>query len=129
MSPLALVLGAAAAPSTALSADPGLLETLEFQAVGLLIVMGTLFLLYLVCAGIGAAFQAAERSRRPAPVQPVASSEPADAAPADVPVVLIAAAVAAVVDQPHRVVKVEPVAAGWSLEGRRQLLTSHQPRK
>ena len=46
----------------------------------------------------------------------------------DVPVVVIAAAVATVLARPHRVVQVRPVTAGWSLEGRRQQLVSHQLR-
>lgn len=135
-----LVLGASLAPSTALPDHPGLLENLEFQAVGLVIVMGALLAMYLLCAGVGAFFQRVERARlapRPAaqPAPAVASPEAAQATPtataaAEVPVVVIAAAVAAAVGgKPHRVVSVAPTSAGWSLEGRRQLLISHQLRK
>ncbi|HEY3452015.1 MAG TPA: hypothetical protein VGK67_36990 [Myxococcales bacterium] len=57
-------------------------------------------------------------------------AEQASAA-AEVPIAVIAAAVAAAVDQPHRIVSVslEPRQLAWSIEGRRQLLTSHQIRR
>jgi hypothetical protein len=144
MSPLPTLL--AAAPSTALPEHPSLLENLEFQAVGLVIVMGALTMLYLICAALGALFRQAERAaasraaaKRVATTHAAAGDRRDDAAdgvddgvggPADaaIPIAVIAAAVAAVVDGPHRLVKVAPASAGWSLEGRRQLLTSHQLR-
>jgi hypothetical protein len=53
----------------------------------------------------------------------------ARAAPApELPIVVIAAAIAAVLARPHRIVQVRHVTAGWSLEGRRQQLVSHQLR-
>jgi hypothetical protein len=145
MSPLPRLL-AAAAPSTALPEQPTLLENLEFQAVGLVIVLGALTMLYLICAVLGALFRRAESAaakresaRRAAPMHDDGAPASDEAARADdaaavasaeteIPVVVIAAAVAAVLDRPRRLVKVVPVSAGWSLEGRRQLLTSHQPR-
>ncbi|MBI5547683.1 MAG: OadG family protein [Deltaproteobacteria bacterium] len=133
MSPLAIILGVAGAPSTALPAHPTLLQNLEFQLVGLVIVMGALLLMYLLCAGIGQLFQRAEGVRkvsvRASEHGATAQLEPVPAAVDEVPIVAITAAVAAVVEAPHRVVEVKPVAVGWSIEGRRQLLTSHQLRK
>ncbi|MGC4120723.1 MAG: hypothetical protein QM765_40325 [Myxococcales bacterium] len=70
--------------------------------------------------------------QEPAAAAAVAASAPGQAPAADeVPVAVIAAAVAAVVDQPHRVVSVSLATrqSAWSIEGRRQLLTSHQIRR
>jgi len=123
------LLGATLAPSTALPEHPGLLETLEFQGVGLVIVLGALTGIYLLCAGIGVLFERFQRARL-APRQVAPAPEATRARRAEVPVVAIAAAVAAVVGgRPHRVVSVATASAGWSLEGRRQQLTSHQLRK
>jgi hypothetical protein len=124
----------AAAPSTALSERPSVLENLEFQAVGLLIVVGALTALYLICGALGFVFRRLEQTRRAPPLATGAphAPDPAPAAAAataeEVPLVAIAAAVAAVVCQPHRLVKVAPPPSGWSLEGRRQLLGSHRLR-
>lgn len=126
----------AAAPTAGLSESSGILETLEFQVVGLVIVLGALATLYLLCAALGWFFRHANRpaATTQAAAQPAGdgvaaptevATEPGDA-PA--PVVVIAAAVAAVVAHPHRLLRVSPAPLGWSLEGRRQLLTSHQLR-
>lgn len=130
MSPL-LPAGVLAAAGPALPPNPTLLENLEFQLVGLVIVMGALTALYLLCAAVGRLFTRLE-ARAPAVAGAPASGAqaPAPAPLEDAPTAehaaLIAAAVAATVVQPHRIVAVKPAASGWSLEGRRQLLTSHQ---
>jgi hypothetical protein len=70
-----LVLGASLAPSTALPERPSLLENLEFQAVGLVIVLGALFTMYLLCALVGR-FSAPSA---PARARPAAQPAPAAA--------------------------------------------------
>jgi hypothetical protein len=119
-------------PSTALPEQASILDILEFQGVGLVIVMGALLMMYLLCAAIGLVFQRLERARKPR-MAPLGVVSPggfgtAQASP-DIPLVVIAAAVAAVEVMPHRIVEVKPASAGWTLEGRRQLLASHLLRR
>lgn len=63
--------------------------------------------------------------------EPLPLAPPAPEAEAEVPLAVIAAAVAAAVGRPHRLVSVDlaPRQLAWSIEGRRQLLTSHQIRR
>lgn len=124
-----------AAMGQALPAHPTLGENLSFQLVGLTIVLGALYVLYLLCAGVGLLFQRLETrqiTRGHATATTMAGNEPAIAtAPHDdVPIAVIAAAVAAAVERPHRLLEVRPQPQAWSLEGRRLITTSHQlPRK
>lgn len=114
------------------------LQNLEFALLGMLIVMAALATLWLLCEATGFFFkrleartatQQAAAMPAPATQAPLAVVIPAAPARAEegaVPVVVLAAAVAAVIDQPHRVIEVRPASAAWSMEGRRQQLGSHQ---
>jgi uncharacterized protein with LGFP repeats len=129
------------------------LDQLQFLTVGLVIVMGALAALWLLCELTGLFFKRAEAAAAarkleaqakaaPAATAPAKVAEPkpavAQAAPAAVaapaaapapeaiPLAVIAAAVAAVIDGPCRVVEVKPASQAWSLEGRRLQLISHR---
>jgi len=113
MSPLFAVLGAAA---------PAEFSRLTMYVPPLVIIaVGMYFLLRELRAG-----QPSEQ-----PAEAPAPEVPAPAATPEIPLAVIAAAVAAAVDQPHRLVSVSlaPRHLAWSFEGRRQLLTSHQIRR
>ncbi len=69
-------------------------------------------------------FRKSSRSPSAAPVPETA----AGAVPGEV-IAAIMAAVAVVMDRPFRVVSVTLPALEWSMEGRRQLLVSHQLRR
>ena len=65
------------------------------------------------------------------PQQPAASPIPVEGELSEEMVVVIAAAVAATLSKPHRIVKIRgltPAELGWSLEGRAQQHQSHQLR-
>lgn len=132
MSYLSTLTTLASAPAAAGAADRhvSFAENLEFLLVGFVIVMATLAALWLLCEAVGAFFKwQAARAEAAARAASEASATTVPAAPEsarEVPIPVIAAAVAAVVDQPHRVVEIKPVSIAWSLEGRRQLLTSHK---
>ena len=104
-------------------------ENVEFLLVGFVIVMVALSALWLLCEAVGGFFKwqaaRAEASARAAS-EATAAAAPAEEAPEAVPVPVIAAAVAALVDQPHRVVEIKPASIAWSMEGRRELLRSHK---
>ncbi|HCF56464.1 MAG TPA: hypothetical protein DFS52_00505 [Myxococcales bacterium] len=105
-------------------------ENLEFLLVGFVIVMVTLSALWLLCEAVGVFFKwqaarAEARARAASPATAAAAPARADS-PVAIPVPVIAAAVAALVDQPHRVVEIKPASIAWSMEGRRQLLSSHK---
>lgn len=134
MSHLGLVLATAVPatlpPSTALPAHPGLWENLEFQLVGLCIVMGALFGLYLLCAAIGRLFQlAGKQAAARAGRRDVADAALSAGTVPHEHLAVIAAAIAGFVDEPHRLIEISPTPDGWSAEGRRQQLASHQTRR
>lgn len=118
---------AGAAEGLALGAE------LEFLGVGLAIVMGTLFALWLLTAFIGRLFIWSERASslrsRPVvgPVATIVRSSEAEAE-AELPIAVIAAAIAVALDAPHRIISVEPQEQSWAIEGRRRIFASHQLR-
>lgn len=63
----------------------------------------------------------------PAPTAAPAGA-PAAGGPTDEEVVVIAAAVAAMIDGRHRVVSVRPVHSSWGQQGRREIHASHRIR-
>ena len=125
--PLA-TLAAAPAAAGAATRHVSFTENLEFLFVGLLIVMGTLAALWILCELLGSVFKllAARQAARAACEAPPLEAPVAGPGPDAVPIVVIAAAVAAVLEQPHRVVEIRPASIAWSLEGRRQQLGSHK---
>ena len=104
---------------------------LPFQLAGLAVVLGTLFVLYLICSAVALCF----RPRAVVPVtSPVPAALPTDASSDDAVVAAISAAVAVVLDQPHRVLSIRPAATSsewlgaWAIEGRFQHFRSHKVR-
>ncbi len=103
---------------------PPFLENLSYQFAGMAVVLLALGMICTAVALLGRMLQAAGRRPAPAPTAaPAALDERVVAA--------IAAAVAHVVRQPHRVVAVRPdtdVQHAWSAEGRRAIYQSHKVR-
>ncbi len=96
------------------------------QLAGFLLVMSALVLLWGLTALVGKVFG------QPGPAAPSSPivRQPETAA-ADVPeedVVIIAAAVALLLDAPHRVVAVRPLPSSWGQQGRRDIHDSHRIR-
>lgn len=107
-------------------------ETFEYLT-GFLLVILTLTMMWGMTALIGRFFIGRENRTTSAPA-PAIEAAPAPA-PAPVPdgltpqlVAVIAAAVAAVVKQPHAVVAIRPADGDWSREGRRQIFASKRVR-
>ena len=119
----------------AIGGHPGLWEDLRYQTVGLVVVLGALAAIWLVLEVVGAGFRRLERARAPVRVDP-AARPPAAADEAAIPpevVAVIAAAIHASVDTPHRIVAVQLADQGaghtaWSVEGRREIYRSHRVR-
>lgn len=111
---------------------PSLLESLEFLGLGLAIVMLALSGIYVVTALVGAVFQYADRRRELAAGSeaPEPASAPVDVAEEAPPVAVIAAAVATVLEAPHRIIAVhpEPGTGAWVQEGRHRHFESHHVR-
>lgn len=136
-------------PLAFLSEYPTMLETLGYQAVGLIVVFTALGLIWIMLEAMGAWFR--RLAARPA------KAAPAAAAPATAPVslprpvgvalakdgpiapattepplaVIIAAAVHTVMrGRRHRVVSITPAPEhqAWSVEGRRHIFSSHKVR-
>lgn len=105
---------------------------LQFELVGVIIVLGTLTLLWLLCECIGFLFKraAAAAERRAAATAAAQAPPPAPADDADeIPVAAIAAAVAYALEQrPHRIVAIGAGTSNWSAEGRREHFLSHRVR-
>lgn len=121
----------------ALPPDPGLLDLLTYQSIGLAVVLTTLATLTLICALTGRAFA---RTSTPPP-KPTAPLSPPPSMPSDIPAhhtVIIAAAVATLIQQPYRIAAVRHIEASpdwtrfmlstWSVEGRAAIFSSHRTR-
>lgn len=112
---------------------------MNFQTVGMLILLGVLVYLWLVVHRLGRTVHQLERrplpsvSTPPAPAVPNTPAAPtpvAEAADAGV-IAAIAAAVAVVVRRPYRIVTIQPdtgAQLAWSAEGRRAIYLSHRIR-
>jgi len=117
-----------------------LLSGLELLSIGIIVVMAVLCLLWAACAAVGFGFRmveagkkAADAKKSAAAAAEVASTVPAaPAAPAGVSphhLAAIAAATAAVMDRPYRIVRVwAPVEPGsdWGNQARLQTFHSHR---
>lgn len=113
----------------ALVDHPGWIENVEFQSVGLAIVMGTLLSLWFLTAAMGWAFRHATALREAKPEVPAEGTQSLPTQQS-VPIAVIAAAVATVLDAPHHIISVrsEPDRAAWTLEGRSRHFASHKLR-
>lgn len=111
------------------------LQALSFQTVGVVIVMGSLGLLALAVVVIGRGLRLAEPKTVPGgdraadavlPVPPAGEGIPPEIR------AVIAAAVVATLDGSYRVVEIKTSTdvrlQAWSLEGRRQIFSSHRVR-
>jgi Na+-transporting methylmalonyl-CoA/oxaloacetate decarboxylase gamma subunit len=102
---------------------------LDILLIGIAVVMAVLILLWAACAVVGMAFRAVEARQQAAkakeaepPPAPASSHEPATGVPPH-HLAAIAAAAAAVLDRPHRIVRVSapPLAAtDWGNQARLQ---------
>jgi Na+-transporting methylmalonyl-CoA/oxaloacetate decarboxylase gamma subunit len=106
-----------------------LTEELEFLGTGLMVVLVTLMMLALITTVVGKMFERqASSSKKKAPS--VVPKKP-EGIPAE-EVAVIVAAVAAAIDQSHRIAHMGPAATGegaWALGSRFQHHTSHKPRR
>jgi len=104
---------------------------MNYQAVGLLILLGALVYLWLMVNRLNRTLRLLEqRAARPGSVPTALATPPVDATEDGV-VAAIAAAVALVIGRPHRIVAVHPDAEAqhaWSAEGRREIYHSHKVR-
>ncbi len=111
---------------------PTMVESLEYQVVGLVIVLAALAALWAACAIVGALFRAAGSERLEKKVESAAGAQ---ATPPEITAV-IAAAIHATLDGRHRVLSihladthaVESRIHAWSMEGRRHVFASHKIR-
>jgi hypothetical protein len=95
-------------------------------------VLFALCLLYGLCSALGNYFRKAIPAADMAPV-PAPSPPPVEETPDVVMAAIIAAAVATVIDQPHRVLSIKQAPApgflnAWAIEGRFQHFSSHKVR-
>lgn len=117
---------AAVIPGASLPDSPTFWETIQFQLTGLSIVMTALAGLWFMSAMVGWLFKQVEQRRKP-----VVTPNPEPAA-VDAPAAVIAAAVAAIIDEPHRIVSMAPATGNnpWTSHGREQIFSSHKvPRR
>jgi len=110
-----------------------LLEAFSYQVAGMIIVIGSLALLAVAVVVIGRLLQLAEPKAVPVVSGERVSPEPS--AGGDIPPeirAVIAAAVVASLDGSYRVVEIQTSTdvrlQAWSLEGRRQIFSSHRVR-
>lgn len=107
-----------------LPADPTARQLIEFAVGGLAVVLLSLSTLAIFCSGVGYLFQLGSSKAAPSR-KPVSD----DGKMSDEIVAVIAAAVAASISTPHRIVHIRGLTAeelGWSLGGRLQHHASHQ---
>lgn len=141
----------AAVANTSTSVGEVFTKYLGYQAVGMMVVLIALTVLYGVCAFVGTFF-AKQRERQkeiaaaaaavattaiPAPVAP---SAPQPTAPAEVEatdprvVAAIAAAISVVLARPYRIIEIQTaghstgMTSPWAIEGRFQHFSSHKVR-
>ncbi len=106
--------------------SPTFWETIQFQLTGLAIVMAALAGLWFMSAAVGWAFKQAGQRHKP-----VMTPNPEPAA-VNAPAAVIAAAVAAIIDEPHKIVSMAPASGNnpWTSHGREQIFSSHKvPRR
>lgn len=113
--------------------NPEFFQALSYQVVGIVIVLGALSLLAVAVVLIGRLLQLAEPKAVPVVLTGVVSPE--SPAGGDIPPeirAVIAAAVVAALDGNYRVVEIQTSTdvrlQAWSLEGRRQIFSSHRVR-
>ncbi len=113
------------------SLDPekvDLVKELEFLGTGLMVVLVTLMLLAVLTTVVGMLFERLGARKKKA--APVALKKPEGISEEEVAV--ITAAVAAAIDQTHRIAHIGPAVTGegaWALGSRLQHHSSHKPRR
>lgn len=115
-----------------LPSHPSLLESLQFQGVGLAVVIVALIGLRGLIWLTGICFKTAVNS---SPKKIATSTGPLSPMPTGMDtelVAVIAAAVNAAVGTPHKILSIKPVSEAerliWSTEGRRDIFSSHRIR-
>jgi Na+-transporting methylmalonyl-CoA/oxaloacetate decarboxylase gamma subunit len=125
--------------ATTLPPNAGFWDLLLYQGIGLAVVLTTLGALALICGLMGRAFRAATPRAVPTTSPTNAATTPAPQA--DIPphhTVIIAAAVATLIQHPHRIATVRHIESSpdwtrfmlstWSVEGRAAIFSSHRIR-
>lgn len=123
--------------ATVLPDQPTLGNLLNYQTIGLAVVLVALAALALACAALGLAFKTldrkAEKDAKATPPAPggAPALDPAHAA-------IIAAVVSTLIDQPHRIIGARKLATSgdwtrfmlstWAVEGRSAIFSSHKVR-
>ena len=113
---------------------PGALLQASELLVGFVVVMGTLGLLWALTALMSRAVARWQPRPAPGPSAHASSDQPVmpgaapdgQAVPDDEELAAVAAAVALMIDAPHRVVRVHPQPSAWGQEGRRNTHASHR---
>lgn len=109
-------------------------DNLRYQVVGFLIVMTVLASIWLVLRIVGFFFvrRTVEDTRQVPSTAPPPSPGIAAAAPHAETIVVITAAVHTVLEGPYRIVSIsehlQEHLGAWSIEGRRQIFSSHKVR-
>jgi Na+-transporting methylmalonyl-CoA/oxaloacetate decarboxylase gamma subunit len=105
---------------------------MNYQTVGMLILLGALAYLWLVVNRLSRTVQTlGQRVSPPAPTPAAPPMTSAAETPDEGVIAAIAAAVAIVLRAPHRIVAVQPDSGAqhaWSAEGRREIYLSHKIR-
>ncbi len=104
------------------------IESLNYLT-GFLITMLTLGMMTLVTSGIGKLFIRQAAAKPASAAEPQATDQAVVPEGLDAPLVAaIAAAVHEAVEEPHKIVSIQPTISGWSQEGRRQIFGGRQVR-
>jgi Na+-transporting methylmalonyl-CoA/oxaloacetate decarboxylase gamma subunit len=116
-----------------LTSDSSFMELAFFQLQGLMVVMTTLCCLAIasnLASRVILLFENKSKpGQAPAPAAaPVVAAAGNNQLPEDELFVVIAAAVAATLDRPYRMVSIQPASSSWARAGRTAHHQSHQPR-
>ncbi len=127
--------------ATILSEDAPLTELIIYQLTGFGVVLLALTLLWLLCAAMGLAFLKKRPEAVLSPAQKAATTPANEKSPDGIPPhhpAIIAAVVAALLDEPHRITATRILETPanwtnfmlgtWSLEGRHTHFSSHKVR-
>lgn len=120
--------------STVLPTNPNFGDLMNYQLIGLAVVMVALLMLALVCGLAGRVFKAMDRK----PLLPAEPFPHATDAIDPVHTAIIAAVVATLIQEPHRVVATQKLTTStdwnrfmlstWAVEGRSAIFSSHKTR-
>ena len=116
-------------PLATLPAYPSIPESLAFQLNGLIVVFIALGAIWGLMELSGVIFRSQHRRQKAESVRPTVVQERTDEVSPEI-LAVIAAVVATVISQPHRIhrVSTESPLRDWAREGRREIFDSHKVR-